>query len=88
MSTTHKTKCPEFNLQQRRLLDYVALTLYLGTLVLTVTEESCYRFKISIEMLVEFSYNRENPKAVLSLSLRKKNYKVNTGIPTDKKTFF
>lgn len=39
-------------------------------------------------MLVEFSYNRENPKSVLSLSLRKKNYKVNTGIPTDKKTFF
>ena len=38
-------------------------------------------------MLVEFSYaTRKKPKSVLSLSLRKKNYKVDTGAPTDKKT--
>lgn len=47
MSTTQKTKCHEFNPQQRGLVDCVALTLYLGTLVLTATEESCYRFKIA-----------------------------------------
>lgn len=40
-------------------------------------------------MLVEFSYTTgKNPKSVLSLSLKKKNYKVDTGVPTDKKTFF
>lgn len=67
MSRTHKTKCHEFNLQQRRLLDYVALTLYLGTLVLTATEESCYRLKIAKYMLVEISYTRgKNPKSLLS----------------------